>query len=326
MKLLNKFESCYYEAITKMFCQPSMSYEEAKKFIEDNIDVKIDFEVLDSLLSKKDKLIFLYDIDKKLFSPIVKKDVPVILNNIEIDALKNLVHMDIAEGFLKQSTLDKIKEVLKEREAEWSVYNIKYKRQYSDGDKNNMESINSKIEIILYAIRKKCAIKCDNYTRNNNLYKDQIIFPLKIEYSLINDKYRLYCFKKEPDENKYIKMNISRIQNLEILEDKTREKDENFIKLNEKNTKTVKLYVDPEKHVLERCFRLFSYYNREAVYDRENNRYILIIDYDVFDESDVIKNILSLGSRVVVESPHEIREVILSRVKKAISNYEKLCD
>ena len=328
MELFSEFESCYYEAFTKMLCKPPMTEKEAREFIKENIDVGVDFKVLNQLLSKdvSESCVFSYDKDKKTFSPNVHADMPIILNKIEIEALKNLVDMDVAEGFLSEETLQKLKPKLENEEKGWSIDDIKYKRQYADGDKNNIEDINKKLKILLKSIKKKCAVKCDNIAKSGKEYKEQTIYPLKIEYSTINDKYRLYCFKKDDDKKEYIKMNISGLSNLEILEDKTRDKDEEFLEFNKNNTKTVTLYVDPEKHVLERCFRLFSFYNRRAIYDDEKNVYILDIDYYIYDEKEVIKNILSLGSRVIVNSPDDIRNTIISRVKMAMSNYEKLCD
>lgn len=328
MKLFSEFESCYYEAFTKMLCKPPMSDIEAREFIEENIDVDADFKIVNQLLSKEESkgCVFSYDEKKKIFKPHIKADMPIILNKIEIEALKNLIDMDVAEGFLEKDTLRKLKSRLDDEEKGWSIDDIKYKRQYADGDKNNIQDINKKLKILLKSIKQRCAVKCDNITSSGVEHKQQTIYPLKIEYSTINDKYRLYCFKKDDDKKEYIKMNISGIKNLEIVEDKTREKDEDFLEFNKNKTKTVTLYVDPEKHVLERCFRLFSFYNRRAIYDNEKNVYILDIDYYIYDEKEVIKNILSLGSRVIVNSPENIRDTIISRVKMAMSNYEKLCD
>ncbi|MGN1032901.1 MAG: WYL domain-containing protein [Intestinibacter sp.] len=328
MEMFSEFESCYYEAFTKMLCKPPMTEKEAREFIEENIDVGVDFKILSQLLSKdvSKSCVFSYDKEKKTFSPNVNIDMPIVLNKIEIEALKNLVDMEISEAFLQEETLLKLKSKLENEEKGWSIDDIKYKRQYADGDKNNIEDINKKLKILLKSIKQKCAVKCDNTTKSGEEYKQQTIYPLKIEYSTINDKYRLYCFKKDDDEKKYIKMNISGLSSLEILEDKTREEDEDFLEFNKNNIKTVTLYVDPEKHVLERCFRLFSFYNRRAIYDDEKNVYVLDINYYIYDEKEVIKNILSLGSRVIVSSPEDIREIVISRVKMAMSNYKKLCD
>lgn len=306
-----------------MLYEPPMTEKQARKFIEENIDIKIDFKVIDSLLSKKESesWLFLYNNEDKKFHNMTDKKMPIILNKLELDALKMTVDMEMAEGFLEQDTIEKLKKLLENRDTSWDRKNIKYKRQYSDGDKNHIDSVNSKLKILLKAIRKKCAVKCDNITRKNITYKEQVVFPLKIEYSTINDKFRLYCFKERKNEKEYIKMNISSIKNLEIQENTIRQNDEEFIESNIKNTKKVTLYVDSETHVIERCFRLFSFYDREAIYDRENDIYILEINYYIYDESDVIKNILSLGSKVIVKSPEEIKQKILSRVKIAMDNY-----
>ena len=59
------------------------------------------------------------------------------------------------------------------------------------------------------------------------------------------------------------------------------------------NTRIVKLDIEPVDHVIERCFRIFSYYDRKARYDKQDNKYRLEISYLKFDETEIIKDILS---------------------------------
>ena len=69
--------------------------------------------------------------------------------------------------------------------------------------------------------------------------------------------------------------------------------------------------------MIERCFRLFSFYERKAVYDREADRYSLEITYHSYDEAELIRDILSLGSSVVVMKPAGIRRKVFERIKEA---------
>jgi predicted DNA-binding transcriptional regulator YafY len=87
------------------------------------------------------------------------------------------------------------------------------------------------------------------------------------------------------------------------------------------NKKTVVLDVEPANHVIERCFRLFSYYERKAVYDREDRRYRLEIVYYSYDEAEVVRDILSLGSSVIVLEPAELRNKIYERILAANELY-----
>jgi predicted DNA-binding transcriptional regulator YafY len=93
---------------------------------------------------------------------------------------------------------------------------------------------------------------------------------------------------------------------------------EEFLK---NNTKKIILDVDPIDHVIERCFRIFSFYDRKAVFNKDANTYKLEISYLKFDENEVIRDILSLGSNVMVMEPKRIQKEVLKRIKAASIQY-----
>ena len=90
----------------------------------------------------------------------------------------------------------------------------------------------------------------------------------------------------------------------------------------EENTKKIILDVDPVDHVIERCFRIFSFYERKAIYDKELQKYKLEIKYLKFDENEVIRDILSLGSSVIVMEPKRLQKEIYRRIVRAKEIYE----
>ena len=87
------------------------------------------------------------------------------------------------------------------------------------------------------------------------------------------------------------------------------------------NSKTVVLEVDLVQHVIERCFRLFSFYDRKAVYDSDKEKYRLELSYYRFDESEVLRDIMSLGSNVIVIEPRGIQIKIYNRIVAARKRY-----
>ena len=87
------------------------------------------------------------------------------------------------------------------------------------------------------------------------------------------------------------------------------------------NTIHVILDVEPKDHVIERCFRIFSYYDRKASYEVETNTYKLDISYLSFDEGEVIRDILSFGGSVVVLEPRKIQREVFRRIKMAKDRY-----
>ena len=109
-------------------------------------------------------------------------------------------------------------------------------------------------------------------------------------------------------------MNLDTMQNLEVTEEtadiELREEYKEFLKI---NTKKVVLDVEPVDHVIERCFRVFSYYDR--------NKYRLEISYLKADEKEVIKNILSMGPYVIVMEPRVIQKEVYGRIAEANKLY-----
>ena len=79
--------------------------------------------------------------------------------------------------------------------------------------------------------------------------------------------------------------------------------------------------VEPVGHVIERCFRICSFYDRMARYDRENKKYTLEISYLKSDEAEVIRDILSLGGYVVVTEPRRIQKEVYKRIVQARERY-----
>ena len=137
----------------------------------------------------------------------------------------------------------------------------------------------------------------------------------------IRDRFRLSAY--EPNQHRFIKMNLDTIDNI-VLTDQLCEEDlemeyREFLKA---NTKSVKLDVDPVNHVIERCFRIFSYYDRKARYNKEENKYRLEITYLKFDEAEVIKDILSLGGYATVIEPRQLQKEVYRRVLAASKLYE----
>ena len=150
----------------------------------------------------------------------------------------------------------------------------------------------------------------------NQLNNDRVI-----EFSLVNDCFRICGYYE--DEDRFIKMNLDSMHNIEMTE-KTADFDllEAYSSFIRRETKTVALDVEPIEHVIDRCFRVFSCYDRKARYNKAEKKYRLEISYFRPDENEIIKNILSLGSYVVVMEPRAIQKKVYKRIQAANELYE----
>ena len=83
---------------------------------------------------------------------------------------------------------------------------------------------------------------------------------------------------------------------------------------NKKNIdKPIVLKIEDNKNTLDRCFNLFSAYDKRYYYD-DNNNLILNIYYHDFDEAEIVRDILSLGKSVIVLEPKKVRDKVVSRI------------
>lgn len=137
----------------------------------------------------------------------------------------------------------------------------------------------------------------------------------------MNDRFRICAY--ESSQNRFLKMNLDTMENIklsrEVYEEDLEEMYQAFLK---SNTRILKLDIEPVDHVIERCFRIFSYYDRKTRYDKQDNKYRLEISYLKFDEKEIIKDILSLGGYATVIEPKHLQKEIYRRVLAASKLYE----
>ena len=90
----------------------------------------------------------------------------------------------------------------------------------------------------------------------------------------------------------------------------------NVLEILENNKKNIDnpivLKIEDNKNTLDRCFNLFSAYDKRYYYD--DNNLILNIYYHDFDEAEIVRDILSLGKSVIVLEPKKIRDKVVNRI------------
>ena len=151
MELFNKYESKYYNIVEELINEnKSYTLSEVMEIISKHIkDNKFDQSFLNELIYKKSTGniskeenfggIFIEDDNKKnKFNPGIEGKIPIMLNNIEKQAVYSLIKSEKAASFLEESTINKIKDLYKNDDIEiWNEENIKIKNQAINGDKIN---------------------------------------------------------------------------------------------------------------------------------------------------------------------------------------------
>lgn len=321
MNLFHETESKYYELLSYMINdKEAYSAKEVAEYTEKYLIGETDYDVIEELfLSKEDSETVFSLIDGKYY-PVIPGHFPVRLNQVEALAAKSMANNRYAKHFLTAGTIEKLQHASDCIPELWDINEIQIKNQYQYGDIEADVTYEQTLNLIAEAIRNHKAITYDNILPGKYEYVEITAFPIKIEYSFLNDIFRVSVYDEKQD--RFIKLNLSTMKNVKQSDETTEDLTKEYQDFIEMNTKKIELDVDPIDHVIERCFRIFSYYDRQARFDKEENKYKLTISYLKQDENEVIRDIMSLGSYVVVMSPKRIQKEVYKRIVAARDNYK----
>lgn len=311
MNLFNDYKNRYYRCIQNII----NGIYNGEKYTKKDIRAILQDAYLEDEIVLVKELVDgrFFDYEDDTASLMVGCDMPIRLNNLELAYLKMFVEDECFNGVLDDELLQKLKDKLDDVES--LDYNKFWKRENVDkfGDDMKEESFRSKIITLEKAILENKYIKYTSKNKKGEIFKDKIAYPYKIEYSIKNNRYRLVVFC----DNRAIKINIDGIMELEILQEEivTAEEKaqiENFINAKKNISDPLVLKIEDNKNTLDRCFNLFSAYDKKYYYEGEN--LILNIYYHDFDKAEIIRDILSLGKSAVVLSPKSVREEVIKRI------------
>lgn len=311
MNLFNDYKNRYYRCIQNII----NGIYNGEKYTKKDIRAILQGAYLEDEIVLVKELVDgrFFDYEDDTASLMVGCDVPIRLNNLELAYLKMFVEDECFNGVLDDELLQKLKDKLEDVES--LDYNKFWKRENVDkfGDDIKDEEFREKIITLEKAILENKYIKYTSKNKKGEIFKDKIAYPYKIEYSIKNNRYRLVVFC----DNRAIKINIDGIMELEILQEKTvtaeeKAQIENFINAKKNISDPLVLKIEDNKNTLDRCFNLFSAYDKKYYYEGEN--LILNIYYHDFDKAEIIRDILSLGKSAVVLSPESVREEVIKRI------------
>lgn len=177
--------------------------------------------------------------------------------------------------------------------------------KYSDGDNYIDETYISNFRLILDAIRNKYPLKIETMNRKGNQVS-QVVLPEYLEYSEKDDKFRLISAGNRFGST----INLGRITSCKPCE-KTIEITQG--KRNLSRPRTVVFELKDERNALERVLLHFAHFEKTA--ERiDGNKYLITINYDKEDETEIVIRILSFGPMIKVTAPVHFIDLIKQRL------------
>lgn len=249
--------------------------------------------------------------------PLVKKDYSTNIQNIPTMPLsilqkrwlKALCNDKRIRLFVSDEVLERLKNQSQDVEALFNENDYYLYDKYSDGDPYDDPDYIKNFRTVLDAIHRKKTINVE-YTGRFGQQKRFICAPCKIEYSEKDDKFRIICNHKNSI------LNIARINSCELTENSQVDdiSEEDFPD-NRHTSVTLEIY--DERKAMERVMLAFAHFEKSAV-QISDDVYRLTLNYDSFDETELVVRVLSFGPMVKVLEPEGFRNLIRERIFKQI--------
>ena len=251
--------------------------------------------------------------------PLVKKDYSTNIQNIPTMPLsilqkrwlKALCNDKRIRLFVSDEVLERLKNQLQDVKALFNENDYYLYDKYSDGDPYDDPDYIKNFRTVLEAIHQKKTISVE-YTGRFGQQKRFICAPCKIEYSEKDDKFRIISKIK----NRHSILNIARINSCELTENsKVDDISEEDLPDNRRTSVTLEIY--DERKAMERVMLAFAHFEKSAV-QISDDVYRLTLNYDSFDETELVVRVLSFGPMVKVIEPPSFRNLIQERISKQI--------
>ena len=267
-------------------------------------------------------LLFSFD-DKGIAKNRLNSSVPIQPSNLELRWLRSMLE-DKEYSFLLPSKLHKkLRDRLKDIEP-LIVYPYAWRRLHA----NTLDSHTRAILIkYIQALTNQKQIYYEDEGLTGVLYQRKAS-PSYLEYDLAKNKYNLILW--DSDNQCVVRLNAAKLHNIKILNDEPVPYDifEKVEKFYEQHKTFFKIKLKNNSNAVERCFQIFSNYDKDAfAYNEDENdegldTYELKIWYYDFDRQEIIEKILSLGSSITVLEPEDLRKEIIDTLKKAYKKFK----
>lgn len=301
--LFHEIYGCYYRAVAQML----------NLAIEGELTEKKMYEIVAETAFEESSLIMI---------PALKKQEWQLLDENLHTPLKHTPDMPLTileKRWLKTILLDKRVKLFLEPVPEnaeladtdplFFPEDIVYFDRYVDGDDYDDPAYIANFRLIRQAIAERRKLKV-TFLNSREQKRCEILEPVQLEYSDKEDKFRVLCADRQSIKT----VNLGRIVQCELLEDTFPEN----VRLKEREKKVLKFILTDERNALERAMMKFSHYKKE-VERRDAENYLVTLEYDVDDETDVLIQILSFGSYIEVTAPDRMREELRKRMERQMA-------
>ncbi len=308
--IFNEVFSTYYRVLREILNSQSMNNHELQNLIKAHGSDESDLFLLDNL----ENCSFLEEINGKWQSKLEGK-IEQPFTYLEKSWLKAIISDPKIKLFADDYEINILDSMLGDVEPlfDWSFFH--YFDQNSEKiDFSNEEFIN-KFRLLKKAIEDEKSVILDYTNIWNENYVEEAI-PLKIEYSLKNDKFRLLSVRFRNGKKELKAYNINQINKIVEIKDYSDKSINRNPYADEYCEEPVTLIVHNIRGAVMRFMIEFSTYKKESIFDNETGECTTTFYYHTEEKHEVINKILSFGVSVKVLSPSSLIEELKARINK----------
>lgn len=261
--------------------------------------------------------------DKNLLRPVTAKAVPIIPTMLEMKWLKEMLHDPRIDCLISASLKEKLlqampQDVNSERHWQQSNWNIPIQ---IDKPCFSSAAYQEKFKTALEALNSKHYVYYESYDIYGNEYKGEAV-PYKIEFCANTNSFNFIMWNEEKQWT--FKSDFATITKLRLLpqcfDNSQLSHADDYVERLKTESEPIVLQFDAAQYnVFERCFNIFSNYDKEISRFDEDTYQLKIFARDHFDNAEIVQNILSLGSSIVVSSPQKLRQQIIAAIQESFT-------
>ncbi|MCR5290979.1 MAG: WYL domain-containing protein [Treponema sp.] len=311
--LFNEIYSAYYNTVASIIASAqkgSLDSDSLYQIVKDSAFPESVMTIGASLESGKWPLI------KKDYSTNIKNIPTMPLSILQKRWLKAICSDKRIRLLVDEDVLVRLEQQLEDVEPLFTENDFYFYDTYSDGDPYDDPEYIKKFRTVIEAIHQKKKISLE-YTGRFGQHKRFICEPHKIEYSEKDDKFRVLSKIR----NRYSILNIARINHCELTDNNIlSELSEEDLPYSKRVSVILEIY--DERKAMERVMLAFAHFEKTAV-QISDDVYQLTLNYDSFDETELVIRVLSFGPMVKVLEPESFRELIRERIARQMELRKK---
>lgn len=261
--------------------------------------------------------------NKNMLRPFAAQAVPVIPTVLEMKWLTEILHDPRIDCFLSASLKEKLLQAIPQEgssEQHWQQSNWNIPIQI-DKPCFSSAAYQEKFKTALEALNSKHYVYYESYDIYGNEYKGEAV-PYKIEFCANTKSFNFIMWNEEKQwtfKSDFATITILRLLPQSFDNSQLRHADDYVDRLKTNSEPIVLQFDAAQYNVLERCFNIFSSYDKEIIYFKEDTYQLKIFARDHFDNAEIVQNILSLGSSIVVSSPQKLRQQIIAAIQESFT-------